>query len=623
MSPRPFFVRRSIRRVRHQLHARRHRQLWAPEGLEDRVLLAATLFAVNAITDTGAGSGTTGDLRYCIDQANANSNTDGSVIEFDPTVFVSPQTITLSSTIGTLDLTESGGPEVIQGPGANLLTLSGNNAVGVFQVASGVTATLLGLTISDGSAINGGGINNAGSLTVTDSVVANNGANNDGGGVENTGSLALSGSTIANNNAGGGGGGIDNSGTLTVTDSTIAYNFICCGVASGGGIENTGTLMLTNSTISDNSANGNGVGDNGGGIDNAGTLTAFDTTIAYNMGGKLGGGLYDEPGAATTLDNTIVALNSFSFDAIGNEVNFDPLYDYDIGGGLLSSASAYNLIGTGGSGGLTNGINGNQVGVANPGLARLANNGGPTQTIGLLPGSPGINVGSNALVPAGVTTDQRGAGFARFVNGNVDIGAFEQPIVSGGPTVYTVTNTSSDLNVTGSLPWAINQANNQGNTGYSPANLNGSVIEFDPTVFNSSSSQTITLTSTLDLSEQSWPEVIQGPGANALTISGNNEVTVFQVESSTTAALSGLTVTDGYQGVSYQLPFNEGGADGGGILNFGTVTVTNCTVTHNSAPVVGFAGFGGGIGNDLGCLTLLSAHHDRIFPEFPLVESHV
>ena len=43
-----------------------------------------------------------------------------------------------------------------------------------------------------------------------------------------------------------------------------------------------------------------------------------------------------------------------------------------------------------------NGVNGNQVGVANPGLAPLGNYGGPTRTIALLPGSPAIDAGSNA-----------------------------------------------------------------------------------------------------------------------------------------------------------------------------------------------------------------------------------
>ena len=55
----------------------------------------------------------------------------------------------------------------------------------------------------------------------------------------------------------------------------------------------------------------------------------------------------------------------------------------------------------------------------------LQNNGGPTPTLALLPGSPAIDTGDNALIPGRVTTDQRGPGFARIVNGTVDIGAFE------------------------------------------------------------------------------------------------------------------------------------------------------------------------------------------------------
>ena len=78
---------------------------------------------------------------------------------------------------------------------------------------------------------------------------------------------------------------------------------------------------------------------------------------------------------------------------------------------------------------MVNGLNGNQVGVADPGLGTLADNGGPTQTIALLAGSPAIDMGSNALAvdPRGnpLTTDQRGPGFRRIVNNTVDVGTFE------------------------------------------------------------------------------------------------------------------------------------------------------------------------------------------------------
>ena len=94
------------------------------------------------------------------------------------------------------------------------------------------------------------------------------------------------------------------------------------------------------------------------------------------------------------------------------------------------TSSGFNLIGTGGAGGLVNGTLGNLVGVANPRLGVLANNGGPTATIALLAGSPAINAGSNALAVDPSTGlplafDQRGPGFPRIVNNTVDIGAFE------------------------------------------------------------------------------------------------------------------------------------------------------------------------------------------------------
>ncbi len=62
-----------------------------------------------------------------------------------------------------------------------------------------------------------------------------------------------------------------------------------------------------------------------------------------------------------------------------------------------------------------------------PLLGPLANNGGPTMTHALLPGSPAINVGDNTDAPE---WDQRGTGFPRIVNGTIDIGAFE---VQGSP----------------------------------------------------------------------------------------------------------------------------------------------------------------------------------------------
>jgi hypothetical protein len=150
--------------------------------------------------------------------------------------------------------------------------------------------------------------------------------------------------------------------------------------------------------------------------------TIVNSTIADNNVslGAPGGGLFVDTNCTATLDNTIVARNTVGPGAGA------PADDI---ASLGSVSGSFNLIGTGGSAGLTNGTNGNQVGVANPGLSALAANGGPTQTIALLAGSPAINTGDSSLAVAAnggpLTTDQRGTGFARIVGGPVDIGAFE------------------------------------------------------------------------------------------------------------------------------------------------------------------------------------------------------
>ncbi len=349
-----------------------------------------THYTVDLTGDTGMGSGSTGDLRYVIGQADVNTNPLGSLIQFDPTVFSSPQTITLNSALP--DLGNTTGLIDIEGPGAAGVTVARSSAAGtpsfsVFTVGAAAKVDLAGLTIVGGSV-----------------------SNSLGGGIYNTGTLTVSNSTVDHNTAGG-------------------YDGVGGGICNGS----NGTLTVTNSTIADNSAG------NGGGIYNdEGTLTVCNSTIAENSAGYIGGGLSGE--GITTLDNTLIALNTTSAGTP------DDIYIY----GGVSSTSAYNLIGIGGSGGLVNGVNGNLVGIANPGLDPngLQNNGGPTQTIALLPGSPAIDTGSNALAVDPTTglpliTDQRGTGFARIVGKAVDIGAYEF-----GAGTYVVVTTQPPASVT-------------------------------------------------------------------------------------------------------------------------------------------------------------------------------
>jgi hypothetical protein len=118
------------------VHHRRRRPVL--ELLEGRALLAT--FTVNSLGDAGTGSNDAGDLRYCINQANANDQ--ANTIVFDPTVFGTAQTITLSG--GTLELESIWGTQTITGPAAGL-TISGGGSSGVFEVNSGVTASITGL----------------------------------------------------------------------------------------------------------------------------------------------------------------------------------------------------------------------------------------------------------------------------------------------------------------------------------------------------------------------------------------------------------------------------------------------------------------------------------------------
>ncbi len=280
---------------------RRHRA-WVVEALEDRRLLAGgpTVYTVDVLSDTGTGSGTTGDLRYCVIQANANPNQAGSVIQFDPTVFNASvlESIVVRS---TLDLTGTAGPITIDGP-AGMVTsasqiegefedaveVSGANAVTPFDIGPGVTATFSGLLVFDGlSAANGGGVLNDGSLMLDGCVIGQNTAAGSGGGIQNNGSMTLSDCFVVNNTAqasGGSGGGIANKGSLTISDSLIVSNSVTGTGGFGGGIDNAETLDVQSSVIESNSA----AGGYGGGICNTGTGTAdiSSSAIAGNSTGS-------------------------------------------------------------------------------------------------------------------------------------------------------------------------------------------------------------------------------------------------------------------------------------------------------------------------------------------------
>jgi hypothetical protein len=455
--------------------------------------------------------------------------------------------------------------------GANT-TVDGTQAGRVFTVHSG-TVSLSGMTITNGKTdLNGGGIYNCGTLSLDHVTVSNNAAGAGGaGGIFNCGMLRVTDSTVSGNTDGGNGGGgifnngaatatvtrsiisnnsaggILNGGTMNVTDTTVGGNT----AFEGGGIANFGALSITNCTVSGNTASA------GGGILNNGELNVTSSTVSNNAAREGGGIIYlinQVNDSSSKLTNSIVA---------GNTASFGP----DLRGQFISQG--HNLIGkSNGSTGFNDGVNDDIVGTADgpvdPRLAPLGNYGGPTQTQLLLCGSPAIDAGDNSAS----ATDQRGV--ARPAGEAADMGAVEMQRAQ----------INSQDGGAGSLRQLIQDA------------PGGAVIDLDQCM-----AVTVTLTSggigiDKDLT-------LNGPGPDLMTVrrsaaQGTPEFLIFDIFAREfTVNLSGMTVSNGRS------------PEGGGIYNGGTTSITNCTISGNSAAGNTPTGnlWGGGIFNS-GALTV-------------------
>lgn len=591
---------------------------------------ATSSYLVTSTTDDGNVVGT---LRSAVSWANqsananpANSPVAPNTIRFDKNgVFANPATITLTS---VLDLTNTATPESIEGTGSAALTIHGGGPTSAFSlmvVRTAVIASISGVSLVGADSNVGAAIINTGNLTVTASTMSGNTATLGGGAVYNTGVMALLNSVVSGNYGRYDSGGIDNRGTLTVTNSAFTGN---TSGGNGGGISSAGTLTVTQSTFS-----GNGSTDRGGAISSSGSLTVIDSTLsgntASNAGGAIwnyasltlrnttlagntsyyGGGLYVFKGTVTAT-NVTIAGNRSRRDGVGaleirtgSVTLFNTLVAGNFTGaagttpgdalGAVEASSSFNLIGVGdGLTGISNGSQGNQIGTAaspiDAKLGALADNGGPTQTVALLAGSTAIDGGSTSIPGTTVpTADQRGGQRGpQGLNAGpaVDIGAYE------ATSSFLVTSVFDDPELTGTLRDAVSWAN--GSTNANPENVATpapNTIVFDTSgVFGAP--QIITLLhGPLTLTNTATPESILGTGLTSLSIDGHNTGQVFVVTRGTTASLSGLKITGGHAADA-----------GGGIENFGTLSVADSLITGNMADGYG----GGGIFNLEGTITL-------------------
>ena len=336
----------------------------------------ATNYVVINLADSGAGS-----LRAALTSANADASatsTSPHIISFD---IFGGGTIALTTDLPALNnhITISGQAEQI--------TIAGGTGVRGFYINAGKTVEISNLIIQGANLTSsfGGGIHNEGDLTLLNCTVKSN--------------------TISGT---GQGGGISNSGTgtLTLSNCTVSGN---TSSNTGGGIVSYGTLNIVNSTIADNAGN------DGGGIMSYSDLIMINCTVTNNNGG----GIYFITGSSADIG----LLNTISVGSVtGTDLYTDAAYSVISANCLYGTKTASATL-TG-----SNNITGSTK-AAVFGTNVLANNGGSTQTMALIAGSPAVDAGTTGTgVP---TLDQ--AGQSR--SGAVDIGSFEyQPTATANFT---------------------------------------------------------------------------------------------------------------------------------------------------------------------------------------------
>jgi hypothetical protein len=382
--------------------------------LIDRIVRAAALVlvagcvapaaaAIRTVTNTN-NSGE-GSLRYALIFADP-----GDTITFDLTY---PAVIRLQN---ELSFSKN---VIIDGPGADRLRLDGdgNDQFFMLRIAAGVAVVFNQVQISNSYSI---AIDNNGDLTLNDAVVSYNPR----GPVNNFGTLTANDTVFTENRGAGQSGAIANYGTATFNRCVFSNNQAR---TTGGAMLNDAgaTLVVNDSTFVGNAAGSSGNFNRGGALFNAGTATLKNTTFSQNISGPDGRGGAIENTGALTLDSITFSANVATAEGTGISnygtatVRRTVIADSCSGTALMSAGD--NLGSDSSCFAAASALNDS----ANVSLllGALRDNGGPTPTVALLPGSPAIDaVVVNAAGCSG--TDQRGV--ARPLGVRCDSGAFER-----------------------------------------------------------------------------------------------------------------------------------------------------------------------------------------------------
>lgn len=476
-------------------------------------------------------------LRAAVQEANALAG--GSTIMLPAGTYLLTQPVPCSFRVqgnpNLLNATTSSlclaGQVTIVGAGNSSTLIDANKQDRVMFVSADAKVQIGGVAIQhgrqQGGSFNGGGggVNNQGTLTVTDSLITANVAEVGAGGFYNAGALTLINSSVTGNtaipNLGDGGGIFNNGGTATISNTTFSSNTAGNG---GGGIAifqgtvtvsgstftgNTstagasvrnyiGTVIITNSTMIGNSAFVTG------GVQSDDTAVLNNVTIVQNRSQRAGGGVHNV--GSMTLRNSLIAGNSSE--------EFGDAPDCSAPGSSRVFSQGHNLI-QNTTGCLMNGDTLTNITGKDPRIGVLASNGGPTPTIALLADSPAINAGDPAAPGSGGTAcaaaDQRGV--LRPQNSACDIGAFER---ERGFTVFGV------------------QPNHGGNGGSIIATVSGSGFNGSTTVVLRRSGQPdiagalaaaetggASLSASFDLTGRltgAWDLVVNNPGSTSITL---------------------------------------------------------------------------------------------------------